>query len=126
MLSSPREVVRYQTDCVLDDFFRQQIECLAKIAKNNSKIGLIFSDKMWYYQFFNQNPSWKIYPLRYELLTENKLKNLDYIVICNNEQIVFNLDKSKTFLRYNKINFKSFKDFELVYKAGCSVSLYKQ
>ena len=118
LLTSPREDVRYKIGSVCDEIFRQPLEYLAQNAKNSSKIGLIFSDKMWYYQFFNQNPTWKIFPLRYELLTEKKLKNLDYIVICNNQQIVFNLDKSKDFLRYNKIDFNLFKDFELVYKTG--------
>ena len=78
---------------------------------------------MWYYNFFNQNPSWKIFPLRYELLTEKKLKPLDYIVICNNSQKVFNLDKSKNYIRTSKINFKLFKDFELVYKKGVNYSI---
>jgi len=118
LLTSPREDVRYKIGSVCDEIFRKPLEYLAQNAKNSSKIGLIFSDKMWYYQFFNQNPTWKIFPLRYELLTEKKLKNLDYIVICNNQQIVFNLDKSKDFLRYNKIDFNLFKDFELVYKTG--------
>jgi len=139
LLTSPREDVRYKIGSVCDEIFRKPLEYLAQNAKNNSEIGLIFSDKMWYYQFFNENPSWKIFPLRYEFLTKEKLKNIDYIVICNNQQLVFNFDKnefalqtgeagslgltpasrkSKDFLRYNTIDFKMFKDFDLVYKTG--------
>lgn len=123
LLASPREDIRYEVGSVWDDAFRQQVDYLNQKAKNNSKIGLIFSDKMWYYNFFNQNSSWKIFPLRYELLTEKKLKTLDYIVICNNSQKVFNLDKSKNYIRTSKINFKLFKDFELVYKKGINYSI---
>lgn len=118
LFTSSREDIRYKIGTVYDDSFRPQVEYLGQNAKNNSKIGLIFSDSFWYYHFFNQNPSWKIFPLRYELLTKEKLKNFDYIVICNKEQIVFNLDKSKDFLKSNKIDFKLFKDFVLVYKNG--------
>ncbi|OGH98807.1 MAG: hypothetical protein A2039_10385 [Candidatus Melainabacteria bacterium GWA2_34_9] len=93
-------------------------------AKNNSKIGLLFSDSFWYYQFFNENPSWKIFPLRYELLTKEKLENLDYIVICNKRQIFYNFDKSKNLLTNNKIDFKMFKYFELVYKVETNYNIY--
>jgi len=122
LLSSSREDVRYETGSIFDDIFRQQAEYLDKNAKNNSKIGLIFSDSFWYSHFFNQNPSWKIYPLRYELLTKEKLQNLDYIVVCNNVQQSFNLDnKSKDFFVTNIIDFKLFKNFELVYKINTNL-----
>jgi len=123
LLTSPREEIRYEIGSIFDDIFRQQVEYLGKNAKNNSKIGLIFSDSYWYSHFFNQNPSWKIYPLRYELLTKEKLQNLDYIVVCNEKQTVFNLDKSKNLIRNNIIDFKSFKDFELVHKINTNYNI---
>ena len=124
LLTSPREDVRYEVGTVFDGFFKQQIEYLGQNAKNNSKIGLLFSDSFWYYQFFNENPSWKIFPLRYELLTKEKLENLDYIVICNKRQIFYNFDKSKNLLTNNKIDFKMFKYFELVYKVETNYNIY--
>jgi len=96
--------------------YRHPVEYLGITAKNYSKIGLILSDADWYYQFFSQNPTWRIFPLRYELLTENKLKNMDYILVLNDMQTVFNLDKSKEFIRYNKIDFNRFRNFKLVYQ----------
>lgn len=118
LLTTQREEVRYKTGCVLDNSFNESLRYLIKNAKNNSKIGYICSDTMWYYHFFNENPSWKIYPLRYELITKDKIKNLNYVIVCNNHQIVFNLDNSKPYTRYNKIDFKVFNDFMLVDKIG--------
>lgn len=125
LLSDSREEVRYKAGNIFDDSFRGTVEYLAKNAGEKSKIGLIFSDKFWYYQFFNSNPDWRIFPLRYELLTKEKLKNLDYIVICNNEQLVFNLDKSKNYLRHNKIDFNLFKEYKLVYKKRINTGFNK-
>lgn len=122
LLTSHREDIRYNSGSYADNDFRLSIKYLIRNAKDNSKIGVIFSDKMWYYQFFNQNPSWQVFPLRYELLTEDKLKELDYIVICNNQQLVFNLDGSKNFLRRNKINFNIFKGFKVVDKVKSGFS----
>jgi len=124
LLNTPREDIRYEIGTAFDDIFRQQAEYLGQNAKNNSKIGLLFSDSFWYYQFFNENPTWKIFPLRYELLTKEKLENLDYIVICNNRQIFYNFDKSKNLLTNNKIDFKMFKAFELVYKVETPYNLH--
>jgi len=118
LLNTSREEIRYSTGALLDDMFELHAKYLAKNAKDNSKIGLIFSDKMWYYHFFNQNPTWKIYPLRYDLLTEKKLENLDYLIVCNNAQLVYNLKKEKPNLIFNKIDFNRFKNFELVFKQG--------
>jgi len=115
LLYSPREDVRYELNSVFDCDFRQPTEFLGKNAKNNSKIGLIFSDELWYYQFFNQNPTWKIFPLRYELLTEEKLRKLDYIVICNKEQVIYNLNNSKNLIRNNKPELSKFKNLKLIY-----------
>ncbi len=126
LLFSSREDVRYKTGFILDDFFKKQTDYLSKNAKNDAKIGLIFSDKMWYSHFFNKNSNWKIYPLRYELLTKEKLKNLDYIIVCNNQQIIFNFDKSKNYLKYNKIDFALFENFKLVYKSGINQSKHKK
>ena len=124
LFNTPREDIRYEIGTIFDDIFRQQAEYLGQNAKNNSKIGLIFSDSVWYYQFFNQNPTWKIFPLRYELLTEKKLENLDYIVICNNRQVFYNFNKSKNLLTNNKIDFKLFKDFKLVHEVETNYNIY--
>jgi len=118
LFNTSREELRYSTGAILDDMFQLHAEYLAKHAKNNSKIGLIFSDKMWYYHLFNQNPTWKIYPLRYDLLTDKKLGNLDYLIVCNNEQLVYNLKNSKPNLIFNKVDLNKFKNFELILKQG--------
>lgn len=117
LLTNKREDIRYELGSELDNVYRHPTEYLGLKAKNNSRIGLLLSDADWYYQFFNQNNTWQIFPLRYELLTAEKIKNLDYIVICNNKQVVFNLDKnSEVFLLKNKIDFNKFKNFKLIYK----------
>lgn len=97
------------------------VKYLGQIVPNNSKIALLFGDDEWYYPFFEENPSWKIYPLRYELLYKKKnysdydfiiiagfyqdediiAKKLNYNYIMNGNKVIFiDRDKSKPKIFY--------------------------
>ncbi|EKE04787.1 MAG: hypothetical protein ACD_20C00003G0014 [uncultured bacterium] len=75
------------------------VKYLGKIAPDNSKIGLIFYDDELYYPFFEENSTWKLYPLRYELLKQRKnYDDYDFLVINGkNQNIEMINDKQITF-----------------------------
>ena len=63
-------------------------------APDNSRIALILNNYDNEYPFFEENPSWKIYPVRYEMLYKKKnYKDYDFIVFANiyqDEDIITN------------------------------------
>ncbi|MFH0702153.1 MAG: glycosyltransferase family 39 protein [bacterium] len=103
--------LRSETDIKRLSPYYYIVKNLGIIAPNNSKIALIFSDNEWFYPFFEENPTWKIFPVRYELLLKNNNYNdYDFIVISGKTQIIDTLNKNKNknnknTMQYNKIDF---------------------
>ena len=63
------------------------INYLSNSAPNNSKIGLILGKGDWYYPFFEENPSWKIFNIKYEELFKYKnYDDYDFLVIVGTAQ----------------------------------------
>ena len=52
--------------------YNSVLKYLRQIAPDNSRIAILYGDYDWYYPFFEENPSWKIYPLRYDSLVKKK------------------------------------------------------
>jgi hypothetical protein len=112
LITNSREEVRYNTGSKNSAVFREPVEYLEKTAQNNSKIGLILSEDLWYYIYFIKNPTWKIYPLDYNFLSDKKLKNLDFLVIFGESQKVYSLKLEKgDFYTENKIDFSKINKF---------------
>jgi len=115
LLTNSRNEIRYNTG-LYNNIYKDPIEYLNKVAKDNTKIGLIFPDILWYYQFFTENPTWKIYPLNFKLLTAKKMKKLDYLVVYGKEQKLYSLSENTNFDKKTKIDFdKIIRYFDLVY-----------
>lgn len=52
-----------------------------------SGIGVVFSEYDPLYPLFEENPTWKLFPVRYEkLLAERKFEDLDYLVLAGTKQ----------------------------------------
>jgi len=100
LLTHSREEIRYNTGSIFDNIFREPVVYLEKLAEKDSRIGLIFPDKFWYYHYFTDNPSWDIYPLNLEILTKKKLKSMDYLVIYGGAQELYSI---KEHSNYNKM-----------------------
>lgn len=74
-----------------EDYFPEKItqsytmiKFLGLVAPNNSKIAILLSNDDLYYPFYEENPTWKIYQLRYENLAKKKNYNdYDFIVISH-------------------------------------------
>lgn len=105
LLVNSREDIRYNSDFVHDSHFRDPVVYLQAIAPAGSRIGVIFPDNFWYYQFFAQNQGWEIYPLNLEFLTDKKLKSLDFLVVYGNEQKLRSIKEHKNFNKKIKIDF---------------------
>ncbi|OGI31282.1 MAG: hypothetical protein A2287_05480 [Candidatus Melainabacteria bacterium RIFOXYA12_FULL_32_12] len=84
-----RNVIRLRDEAHFQDkmYFYPIIKYLEETIPDNSKVGLIFSDDDWYYPLFEENPTWKIYPLRYELLVKKENYNdYDFLIFSGTKQ----------------------------------------
>lgn len=88
----------------------QLIKYLRKEAPNNSKIALVSFTEEFFYPLFEENLTWKIYPLRYDLFYKRKNYNdYDFIILPDKEQRI-------TVPFKGKINYKySIKDNQIIY-----------
>jgi hypothetical protein len=97
-----RDEVRFKEDGIYrsrNEFYDLGMY-LKNTVPNHSKIALLFSDTDTYYPFFEINPTWKLYPLRYEILANNKNYNdYDFLVMPSPAQFVDILEKGK--INYN-------------------------
>ncbi len=58
-----------------------------QMIPDNAVIGLIFSEYDPVYPFFEENPGWKIYPVRYEtFLSEKSFDKYDYLIMAGVRQ----------------------------------------
>ncbi|HSA06085.1 MAG TPA: hypothetical protein P5556_02785 [Candidatus Gastranaerophilales bacterium] len=116
LLTNTREEIRYNTGTIYDNIFRDPIKYLEKRAEINSKIGLIFSGEIWFYQFFAQDQGWEIYPLNLEFLTDEKLKALDFLVVYGEKQKLRSIKEEKNYEKKIDIDFSRIsKYFDLEY-----------
>jgi mRNA-degrading endonuclease RelE of RelBE toxin-antitoxin system len=91
-------------------YIYDMVKYLGKVAPNHSKIALISATDEFFYPFFEENPTWKIYPLRYETLFKQKNYNdYDFIIIPKQEQCITVPLKGKL-----KYNYKIF-DHRIIY-----------
>ena len=113
--------LRYDKDFKHRTPFWTLINYLKRIAPDNSKIGLVFSEYGYFYPFFEANSTWKIYPLLYDrLLTAKNFNDYDFIIIANERQY---MDFSKKKAAYNYL----IKGKRLIYhpeKPDDPISLY--
>ena len=92
--------------------FYDLIEYLGQNASDYSRIALIFDSNYLYYPIFEKNLTWKIFPLKYELLEKrNNYNDYDFIVILGNGQTDLILDDEDVKYNYSisgqKINFNN-------------------
>ncbi|OGI17209.1 MAG: hypothetical protein A2287_09920 [Candidatus Melainabacteria bacterium RIFOXYA12_FULL_32_12] len=110
-----RNEVRLRDERFFSTFspFYYLLKYIGSTAPDNSKIGLIFSDQDCFYPFFEENPSWKIYPIRYDLLVKRgNYNDYDYLIISGEEQgvditnekeFVFNYTVKDNQVIYNQV-----------------------
>jgi hypothetical protein len=78
------------------------IKYLNQIAPNNSKIAFISAKEEIFYPFFEENLTWKIFPLRYDLLYKKKNYNdYDFIIIPEEKQQITVPNKNKVHYNYS-------------------------
>jgi hypothetical protein len=87
---------------------------LGTVIPDNSKIGLIFTDDDWSYPLFEENTTWKIYPLRYELLLKKKnFDDYDFLVIAKGKQNIEMISDDNIVYNYtvkgDKVDYKKVK-----------------
>lgn len=92
------------------------IQYILQQAPDGSRIGLIESHDNWYYLFYPHNPTYKIYPLRYsELKEERNFDDYDFIIVIDNPQITYNEEAQWPVYVNENIDFSIFpSNFEII------------
>lgn len=95
------------------------VKYFGKFVPDHSKIAFISSTEEYFYPLFEENHTWKIYPLRYDLLFKRKNYNdYDFIILPNIEQNIVVPYKGKIKYNYsmvgNKIIFDKNNDNDLI------------
>ncbi|MCK7516039.1 MAG: hypothetical protein MZV70_76760 [Desulfobacterales bacterium] len=76
------------------------VKHLGKQAPDYSKIGFIISCDDWYYPFFEENLTWKLFPLKYKNLVKNQNYNdYDYLIFSEDKQL-YDIDDKQP-LKFN-------------------------
>ncbi len=105
LLTHSREQIRYSLTPV-NSIFQDPVKYLNYTAKDGSCIGVIFPETFWYFQFFAQNPTWKLYPFNSELLNSKKLEKLDFLVVYKDKQKVYSLNDPENYYKNVDIDFE--------------------
>ncbi|OGH99332.1 MAG: hypothetical protein A2104_01985 [Candidatus Melainabacteria bacterium GWF2_32_7] len=98
--------LRNELRFIHEDYFPEKynhlyntVKYLSLVAPNDSKIGLIFSYNDLIYPIFEENPTWKIHQIRYDLLAKRKnYDDYDFLVISD-------LIQNSEILSYKDVNF---------------------
>ena len=92
-----RGELRLRAGHKLEHYYQEYhlIKEVSTIIPDNSRIGLVYSVYDAAYPFFEQNPTWKIYPVRYEkFITEKSFDKFDFLIFAGNKQNQCPLEKN--------------------------------
>jgi hypothetical protein len=99
--------LRSQLDFRKKIYIYSLVKYLGKIAPNHSKIALVSADEEIFYPFFEENPTWKIYSLRYDLFSKQKnYADYDFFILPEKEQRITVPYKGKIKYNYSIANKK--------------------
>jgi len=102
-----RNEIRFRSDNDINSnvYIYNIVKYLNEIAPDHSKIAFISATEEFFYPFFEENPTWKIYPLRYDLLFKRKnYDDYDFIILPESEQCITVPFKEKIKYNYKIVN----------------------